>query len=176
MLLFFNFAPLLTYCFFPVIKSLFLKLCYIQFRSNLCKCRDKSSPILLYCKFKGHYLPPCASPLLAPLNFPFKNFNRATFTTYYSKKASAKFTLNGVLIPMLNANFCYIKIFYQFIAFITSVSLKKLSGRDIILKYYRPTSLKRLRNTTFRPVLRYFFKLVAHFEKFQKLAEHLDQV
>ena len=33
-----------------------------------------------------------------PLTFPFKNFNRATFTTYYIKKAAAKFTLNRVLL------------------------------------------------------------------------------
>ena len=106
--------------------------------------------MLLYCKFKGHYLPPCASPLLAPLNLPFKNFNRATFTTYYIKKAAAKFILNGVLL-MLNAHFVILKFFYQFIAFITILSLEKITGPQDYLKYYWSASLKRLRNTALDP-------------------------
>ena len=130
--------------------------------------------MLLYCKFKGHYLPPCAPPLLAPLTLPFKNFNRATFTTYYIKKAAAKFTLNGVLL-MLNARFCYIKIFYQFIAFITILSLEKITGPQDCFEILLVRKLKVEKHCS-RPVLCYFFKPAAHFEKFFKLAEHLDQM
>ena len=131
--------------------------------------------MLLYCKFKGHYLPPCAPPLLAPLTLPFKNFNRATFTTYYIKKAAAKFTLTGVLL-MLNAHFCYIKILYQFIAFITIFSLEKITGPQDYFEILPVRKLKKVKKQCPRPVLRYFFEPAAHFENFFKLAEHLDQV
>ena len=97
--------------------------------------------MLLYSKFKEHYLPPCAPPLLAPLTLPFKNFNRATFTTYYIKKAPEKFTLNGVLL-MLNAHFCYIKIF---------LSIYRVYYNFVIRKNYRGARLKRLRNTALDP-------------------------
>ena len=126
-------------------------------RSNLCKCRDKSNPMLLNCKFKGHYLPPCVPPLLAPLTLPFKNFNRATFTTYYIKKAAAKFTLNGVLL-MLNVHLCYVKIF---------LSIYRVCYNFVIRKNYRAApKLKKVEKHCSRPVLRYFFEPAAHFENF----------
>ena len=49
-----------------------------------------------------------------------------------------------------------------------SVKIRKARGDRLTrLTQYPPTS---------RPVLRYFFEHAAHFEIFQKLAEHLDQV
>ena len=73
--------------------------------------------------------PLCSPPFLAPLTLPFKNFNKATCTTYYIKKAAANFSLNKIL-PMLNAYFCFSKkLFYRFIAFITNFSdIKKITG------------------------------------------------
>ena len=113
--------------------------------------RGKSNPMLLYCKFKGHCLPPCAPPFLTPLTLPFKNFNRAIFTTYYIKKAAAKFRLNGVLLK-LNAHFCYIKNFLSiYRVYYNFVIRKKLPGCKIILKYYLSASLKRLRNIALDP-------------------------
>ena len=58
----------------------------------------------LYCLV--NFLPHCVPPLLAPLTLPFKNFRRATFTTYYIKKLAANFTLNRVIL-MLNAYFLF---------------------------------------------------------------------
>ena len=102
--------------------------------------------MLLYFKFKGHYFPPCAPPLLAPLTLPFKNFNRTTFTTYYIKKTAANLTSKRVFL-MLTAPFCFIKIlFIKLSRFITILSLKKITGLQDVLKYYRSASLKRLRN------------------------------
>ena len=60
------------------------------------------------CRFST---PLCPPPLPAPLSLPFKNFNRATFTTYYIKKTAENFTLNGILL-MLNAYFCFNKKFF----------------------------------------------------------------
>ena len=86
---------------------------------------------------------------------------------YYIKKAAEKFTLNGVLL-MLNAHFCYIKIF---------LSIYRGYYNFVIRKNYRAApKLKKVEKHCSRPVLRYFFKSAAHFEKLKKLAEHLDQV
>ena len=95
-----------------------------------------------------NFLTDCVPPLLAPLTSPYKNFNRATFTTYYIKKIAADFTINRVLL-MLNAYFCFNKeFFYRFIAFIIIVSdFKRLPGRQTFLKCYRSAGSKKLRTT-----------------------------
>ena len=67
--------------------------------------------------FLVNFLPHCVPTFLAPLTLPFKNFNRAMFTTYYIKKTAENFTLNKVLL-MLNAHFCFDKKFlYRLIAY-----------------------------------------------------------
>ena len=115
------------------------------------------------------------SPLMGPLTLPFKNFNRATFTTYYIKKAAAKFTLNGVLL-MLNAHFCYIKIFLSiYHVYYNFVIIKNYWAGRLFRNIIAP-KLKKVEKHCSRPVLSYFFEPTAHFEKFFKLAEHLDQV
>ena len=58
-------ANLLFYCCCEIIVLKTL-LYLISVECIYCKCRDKSNPMLLYCKFKGHYVPPCAPPLLVP--------------------------------------------------------------------------------------------------------------
>ena len=120
--------------------------------------------MILCCKLKGHYLPLCAPPLLALQTLPFKNFSRATFTMYYIKKAAAKFTLNGSLL-MLNVHFCYIKIFYQFIAFITILSLEKITRPQDYFEILSVQKLKKVEKHCYRPMFRYFFEFGAQFEK-----------
>ena len=94
-----------------------------------------------------NFLPYCV-PASAPLTLPFKNFNRATFTTYYIKKVAGNFTLNRVLL-MPNAYFCFNKnFFYRFIGFIEFFqTLKRLPGRQIFLNCYRSAGLERLTNS-----------------------------
>ena len=67
---------------------------------------------------------------------------------------------------MLNAHFCYIKIFYQFIAFITILLLEKITGPQDYLEILPVRKLKKVEKHCSRPVLRYFFDPAAHFEKF----------
>ena len=77
---------------------------------------------------------------------------------------------------MLNAHFCYTKIFYQFIAFIAILSLEKMTGPQDYFEILPVRKHKKVEKHCSKPVLRYFFESAAHFENFFKLAEHLDQV
>ena len=77
---------------------------------------------------------------------------------------------------MLNAHFFDIKIFYQFIAFITIFSSEKITGPQDYFEILPVRKLKKVEKHCSRPVLHYFFEPAAHFKKFLKLAEHLDQV
>ena len=77
---------------------------------------------------------------------------------------------------MLNANFCNIKIFYQFIAFIIILSLEQITGPQDYFEILPFRKLKKVEKHCSRPVLRYFFESAAHIEKYFKLSEHLDQV
>ena len=72
--------------------------------------------------------------------------------------------------------FVILKFFYQFIAFITILSLEKITGPQDCFEILPVCKLKKVEKHCSRPVLRYFFKPAAHFEKFFKLAEHLDWV
>ena len=152
---FFRFYALVTF------YALFFCCCQICFKNfvtfNSCKCRDKSNPMLLYCKFKGHYLPPCAPPLLAPLTLPFKNFNRATFTTYYIKKTAAKFTLNGVLLMLFFINLSRLLQFCH---------LEKITRPQDYFEILPVRKLKRLRNTALDPCSATFSNLRHTLKKF----------
>ena len=102
------------------------------------------------CRFSTPLCPP--PPLPAPLSLPFKNFNRATFTTYYIKKTAENFTLNGILL-MLNAYFCFNKkfflsfycVYYNFFSDIRNITVLP---NFFFLMYYRSAGLERLRNTS----------------------------
>ena len=72
--------------------------------------------------------------------------------------------------------FVILKFFYQFIAFITILSLEKITGPQDYFEILLVRKLKKVEKHCFRPVLRYFFEPAVHFENFFKLAEHLDQV
>ena len=114
------------------------KFCKLDFEEIIAK-----STLYLLVNFLPHYVP----PLLAPLTLPFKNFNRATFTTYYIKKTAANFTLNRVLL-MLNAYFCFYKKFiFRFIAFLTIFSdIKKITGPQNFLDILSVRRLKKVEN------------------------------
>ena len=72
--------------------------------------------------------------------------------------------------------FVILKFFYQFIAFITILPLEKITGPQDYFKILPVRKLKKVEKHCSIPVLRYFFEPAAHFEKFFKLAEYLDQV
>ena len=72
--------------------------------------------------------------------------------------------------------FIILKFFYQFIAFITILSLENITGPQDYFEILPARELKKVEKHCSRPVLRYFFEPAGHFEKFFKLAEHLDQV
>ena len=77
---------------------------------------------------------------------------------------------------MLNAHFCYIKIFLSIYRVYYNFVIKKITGPQDYFEILPVRKLKKVEKHYSRPVLRYFFKPAAHFEKFFKLAEHLDQV
>ena len=109
--------------------------------------------MILYFDVKGHYMPHCAPfpPLTAPPISPFKNFNKATFTTHYIKKTAANFTLNGSLL-ILNSYFCFNKILFINLSRLLQFcqTLKKITRPKIILDYYRSPSLKAIKTTGLR--------------------------
>ena len=72
--------------------------------------------------------------------------------------------------------FVILKFFYQFIAFITILSLEKITGPRGYFEILPVSKLKKFEKHCSRPVLHYFFEPAAHFEKFFKLAVHLDLV
>ena len=75
---------------------------------------------------------------------------------------------------MLNAHFCYIKIFLSIYRVHYNFVIRKNTGPQDYFEILPVRKLKKVEKHCSRPVLRYFFEPAVHFEKFFKLAEHLD--